>query len=341
MLSLARYKRNNIPLIAITGSVGKTMTKELINNILETKYKVIKSKGNENNHIGLPMTLLKITDKTDIIVTEMGMNHLGEISFLSKLAKPDTSVITNIGTSHIGYLKSKKNIFKAKMEIIDGMNGGNLILNGEDKYLKKVKLKNTKVYFSNENLSIHNIIEEENKTIFDILYQDIYYKFILNAPSYLISNVLLAIQTCLLYDIKISDMIKVVADYKQLHNRMNIRKYKNNTILDDCYNASYESMIKALEQLNKYKQKKIIIIGEILELGSYTKKIHKKINKIIKKIDNKEVYLIGEGTKYIKGMHFSNIDEMVTFFNSKNIDDSVILIKGSRKNKLEKISSLW
>ena len=138
---IAHYIRNlyNIPLIAITGSVGKTTTKELIYLVLSKKYKVLKSNKNQNNHIGLPLTLLNLNNTYDVIVTELGMNHFNEISYLSNICNPNYAVITNIGTAHIGNLGSKKNILKAKLEILDGMNEGYLIVNNDDKYLNKLK----------------------------------------------------------------------------------------------------------------------------------------------------------------------------------------------------------
>lgn len=138
LMQLGSYFRSkyDIPVIAVTGSVGKTTTKELISLILSKKYKVLKSDKNYNNHIGLPLTLFKLNKEYDICVFEIGMNHQGEISNLSKMCQPNIGVITNIGTSHIGNLGSQENIFKAKMEILDGMNDGLLIVNGKDKYLK-------------------------------------------------------------------------------------------------------------------------------------------------------------------------------------------------------------
>ena len=135
---IGRYIKDkyNIPVIAITGSNGKTTLKELIYNILSTKYKVLKNKENYNNIIGIFNTIKKLNNTYDLCILEMGMNHKGEISTLSKMVQPTTGIITNIGSAHIGYLKNKKQIYKAKMEILDGLNG-DLIVNGDDKYLKK------------------------------------------------------------------------------------------------------------------------------------------------------------------------------------------------------------
>jgi len=140
---IANYIRRqyDIPLIAITGSNGKTTTKDLISLILSSKYNILKSEKNQNNHIGLPQTLLKLNNKYDVVVLELGMNHLNEISYLSKICLPNYGIITNIGTAHIGNLGSKKNILKAKKEILDGLNGY-LLTNNNDRYLRKIKYKN-------------------------------------------------------------------------------------------------------------------------------------------------------------------------------------------------------
>ena len=140
---IASYKRSkiNIPVVAITGSVGKTSTKDMISSVLETKYKVCKTKGNLNNHLGVPLTILSLKDE-DVLVVEMGMNHLGEISVLSNIAKPTIGVITNVGTAHIGNLGSRENILKAKLEILDGMNNGKLVINNDNDMLHNWYLNN-------------------------------------------------------------------------------------------------------------------------------------------------------------------------------------------------------
>ena len=166
---LGRYIRRkyNIPLIAITGSNGKTTTKDLLSYILSSKYNVLKNEGNKNNIIGVSNTLFKLNKNIDIIVMELGTNHLGEISYLSKMCEPDTGVITNIGSSHLEYFKTRKNIFKEKLSIIDGMKDKNLILNGEDKYLKNIYGYKCGINKNNE-LKAYNIKEYIDHITFNI-----------------------------------------------------------------------------------------------------------------------------------------------------------------------------
>lgn len=331
---IGSYLRNlyKIPLIAVTGSTGKTTTKDLISLILSKKYNVLKSIKNNNNDIGVPLTLLNLNDKYDVVVTEMGMNHIGEISELSKIAKPDYAVITNIGSAHVGNLGSRDNIFKAKLEILDGMNDGVLLLNKKDKYLRKVKYKN-KVLVSKRSLKIKKIKYYSDRIEFYI--NKIKFKF--NSPfKHILPDVFLAIKIGMLFDIDLNLISSALSEYKFENGRLNIIKNKY-TIIDDSYNSSYEAIIGGLSRLKQEKDFKFIILGDILELGIYSEKYHKKINKYLRKIKNKQVLLIGEYTKYINGIHFNTVDEINEYLKNHLMDNSIIYIKGSRKMNLDKV----
>lgn len=345
-LGLYYRKKFNGKVICVTGSAGKTMTKELIYNILKTKYKVLKSEGNHNNHIGLPLTLNKLNNDYDIAVMEIGMNHLNEIDKLSKMTLPTDAVITNIGTAHIGNLGSKKNIFKAKMEIINGMSKGNLIVNGYDNYLKKIKkIKNISVIKVglDKELILKNINSDLYKTSFKIIYQNKEYSFVLNMPGkHLIQNCLLAIKVGLLYGIDINDIINVINEYKPLNNRLNIYNYKNNILIDDTYNSNFESLNCILDYLKGIENNKILILGDILELGNYSKKIHKKIGKIIKKYKFDNVLFIGNNMYEAykinkKSLYFKSNNEIINYLKKQDIVSSVILVKGSNSMHLNEI----
>ena len=319
-----------IPLIAITGSIGKTTTKELIYLVLSKKFKVLKSNKNQNNHIGLPLTLLNLDESYEIIVTELGMNHFNEISYLSKICNPNYAIITNIGTAHIGNLGSKKNILKAKLEILDGMNEKKLIINNKDKYLKKIK--NT-IKVDSKNLKIKNmkygVIQE-----FDI--DNVH--FIFNSFKHLLSDVYIAIKVGLLFDIDLNLISEAIGEYQNIDGRLNIIN-KDYKIIDDSYNSSYESLIGGLKILQNDNNKKFIILGDMLELGKYSSKYHKKINKHLNKIKNKEVFLIGNYTKLIKGIHFDNIEEITKYLKNNLKKNNIVYIKGSRKFNLDKIKT--
>lgn len=329
---LGTYYREkyNIPLIAVTGSVGKTTTKEFISEILKTQYNVLKSEKNHNNHIGLPATLLKLNSKIDVAVVELGMNHLREISYLSHICKPDYAVITNIGTAHIGNLGSRKNIYKAKMEILDGMEKGYLIVNKEDKYLKNAKFPNGKVIYCDiHKLPIKNIRYYTDRTEFDWI-ADQKYHFILPIPGKaILKDCLLSIQIGLLFNISISNIQKAVSSFTTKEGRICTYdgKYK---IIDDTYNSSYESVKESLLLLKKEKGNKIIVLGDMLEFGKFSKKYHKKINRYLRHIHHKQVLLVGEYTKYIKGKRFSNLNSLWVYLENHIQEDDVIFLKGSR-----------
>lgn len=338
LYDIGNYIRNkyNIPLIAITGSNGKTTTKELIVHILKSKYNVLYNSDSHNNIIGIFDTLIKLNNKHDLIVMELGSNHIGEISMLSNMCNPTTSIITNIGSSHLEYFKTRKNIFKEKHSIIDGMKDKKLIVSGDDKYLKRLKCYKCGTD-SNNDLIAYNICECKDYVTFNI-YIDKEYKVIFNNPGkHFINDILLAIKVCLDYGINIKTIIKRIKCFKLVNKRMNVINTKDNIIINDCYNSSYESIKAGIEYMSNISDNKVYIIGEILELGKYSKKIHKKINNLLKNINKKNIFTVGKGTKYIKGNYFDNVDELIKYLEENPINNSYIYIKGSRRVNLDKV----
>ena len=330
---LGKYIREKyqIPLISITGSNGKTTTKDLLSYILKSKYNVLHNEGSKNNIIGVSDTLFKLNKDIDIIVMELGTNHLGEIEKLSNMCDIDTSLITNIGTAHLEYFKTRKNIFKEKTSV----KCKNMIVNGDDKYLKKLNCFKCGINKKND-LIAYNIKEYIDHTTFNI-FIDKKYKVVFNNPGiHFINDILLVIKCSLDYGIEIDTIIKRIGEFKLTNNRMTVKKINSNTLISDCYNASLESIKAGLKYLKNIKSKKIIILGDILELGKYSKKIHKKINKELKKISNKEVITVGDFSKYIRGIHYRDVDELIDNFNLDNIDNSYIYVKGSHKINLDK-----
>lgn len=327
-------RKYNIPLIAITGSNGKTTTKELLVHILKSKYKILYNKESKNNIIGVSNTLFKLNKKYNLIVMELGSNHVGEISYLSKMCNPNASIITNIGTSHLGYFKTKKNIFKEKISIIDGMTDNNIIINGDDEYLKKLNYYKCGLN-KNNNLIAYNIYEYENYITFNINIDKEYTVTFNNPGKHFITDILLAIKVCLDYGIKIEEIIKKIKSFKLVNRRMNIIKNKSNIIINDCYNASYESLEAGLNYVKTLNKNKIIIIGDILELGKHSLKIHKRINKLLNDIENVQIYTVGKYSKYIKGINFYDSNELLKYLNNIKIKDSYIYIKGSRGMDLD------
>ncbi len=347
---LASYKRNlyNIPVIAVTGSVGKTSTKDIIYSVVSKKYKTCKTMGNYNNHLGVPLTILSLRDD-EALVIEMGMNHLGEISLLSKIAKPSISVITNIGTAHIGNLGSRENILKAKMEILDGMIDNKIIINNDNDLLYKMGIDMDNKYdiytYSIDNDSDYkavNIRDSVFESKFDIdgIDKDVVVNVGGNAYIY---NSLVAYIVGDMLGIDKDRIKEGISEFKLSSNRLEKKVNSNGVvIIDDTYNANYDSMRSSLELLGRVKDKrKIAIIGDMLELGNYTEELHKNIGDVV--IDNKIDVLItvGEYSKYIVDrvieLGFSK-DNIYSYDKEEEIDRSllnkfdkedIVLIKGS------------
>ncbi|MBQ4634136.1 MAG: UDP-N-acetylmuramoyl-tripeptide--D-alanyl-D-alanine ligase [Bacilli bacterium] len=336
---IAIFKRNNYKgkVIAITGSNGKTTTKELLSHILKQKNKVFKTYKNNNNLIGLPLNLTELNNKYQYAVLELGMNHKGEISELSKICKPDLAIITNIGTAHIGNLGSKKEICKAKLEILDGMPCKNLFVNGYDKYLSKNK-NAIKVSFNNSNFKITNINLQEKYILFDLVIDKIY-KIKYHIPSKKqLTNVALVIAVSLYLGVKPSLIAKGLNSFKTLENRLEITKNKHNIVINDAYNSNIESLLAGLETIEIYKQDKICIIGDILELGDQTTKIYKEIENSLSQKKYNYIF-IGESIKQIKvdnALYFDNTKSLIEYYNSNQefFKNKLIYVKGSNAIKL-------
>lgn len=352
MIRLASYIRKQypVPLIAITGSVGKTTTKELIYHILSRKFCVLKSPKNYNNRIGIPLTLFELNNDIQLVVLELGMNHLGEIHELSMLCKPDVGLITNIGTAHIGFLNGQKNILKAKLEILDGMQTGCFIVNPFDKKLRHVKHKSVTMINPIEDYKLFftNIKLFSTKTYGVLNYQGKKYPITIPIPgSKILENILLAIQVGLLFQIPIDDIVDSITEFKVPNCRGNFIDCDNEiTLIDDTYNASIESLENDLTILKLVSGEKYLIFGDFLELGKYSSQIHKKAAKLIRKIPNLNVLLVGKASRKMRkkipgSIWFSDAEAALVYIKNKNYHDCTMLFKGSRRMYLNKIVSYF
>lgn len=346
--NLARYKRSlyNIPVIGVTGSVGKTSTKDMIYSVLKEKYKVLKTEGNNNNHIGLPFTILRLKDE-EVMILEMGMNNLGEISFLTNIAKPTIGVITNIGTAHIGNLGSRENIMKAKLEIVEGLSGP-LIVN----------LDNDMVYDNIEYIrSLNDVITIGIEKTSDYMAYDIDgNKFKIKAEEFVspignrafIYNSLMGYVVGKLCNVEIDKIKNGIKNLELTGNRLEYKKAKCGAmIIDDTYNASLDSIKSSLELLKKEKGRKIAIIGDVLELGEYSMDIHEEIGRVLLDSDLDYVITIGKETVntslyldrngYYDFSHFYREDYSYDFLDSFLKEGDIVLIKGSHGMNLKNI----
>ncbi|KNY24941.1 UDP-N-acetylmuramoyl-tripeptide--D-alanyl-D-alanine ligase [Pseudobacteroides cellulosolvens] len=359
---IARYYRAlfNIPLVGITGSVGKTSTKDMIACVLQQKFNILKTSGNFNNHIGLPLTVMNMERDYEAAVLEMGMSGLGEISYLTKIAKPSIAVITNIGMSHIEKLGSKQNILKAKMEIMEGLpDDGIVILNGDDSLLYGLKgyLKYKTVYYGTEDgldLQAYNIkTMGESGTCFEVTIGNNDYKVHIPVPgTHNVYNALAAIAVGLHMGISIESIIKGIASYSPANMRLNIVGHKGYKIINDAYNASPQSMESALDVLKDTSEgnRTIAVLGDMLEMGEWAYKAHVGVGKYVASKEINYLVTVGENGRNIahgaleagipakRVFSFRKNDEVKEFLKNFVEEGDFILIKGSRGMKMEEIA---
>lgn len=356
-LAQLHRKRFNIYAIGITGSNGKTTTKALLAHILSKKFPTIANVGTENNILGLSKTLFCLTKRQKIIVAELGTNHEGEIESLAKILQPNIAVITNIGSAHIGNFGIKNKIFKEKISLIKHLSGRSAgFLNGDDKYLQRVKKNNIHFY----GIGNYNEIRAE-----DIRFTIDGSRFkIKNGTSYIsfqtkmlglhnIYNVLAAIAVARFLKIDYTTIKKTIKTFKPPYGRLNIKKIKGVTFFDDTYNANPDSLASGLEAvsavLRKKSAKRIFILGDMLELGKFTKKYHQDVADLAKKYSFDYLLTFGKYAKFaikqlkkiksknIFGRHFGTHSEILEFISKILKKGDFVFIKGSRKMKMEEI----
>ena len=343
---LANFHRKFIDakIIAITGSNGKTTSKELMLNVLSKRYKTIATKGNLNNHLGVPLTILSMSKETQIGIVEMGANHLKEIDFLCKIAEPDFGYITNFGNAHLEGFKSLDGVIKGKSELYDYLRINNKLIfyNSENK--KQSNLINSYTntfsygFSTNSNCVINNSnslntvdVEYKNKLIKSTIY-----------GGYNFENICIAIAVGEYFDVGFEQIKKGIESYLPENNRSQITITDSNTVVLDAYNANPTSMKLAIESFCKTSYtNKMIIVGDMFELGKDSNKYHQEITDSLENISDTKIYIVGKDfsktnhSKKIKS--FPSTEELINNISKLNISNYSILIKGSRAMQLEKI----
>ena len=367
LLKLSGYYRSKLraKVIAITGSTGKTSTKDLVSAALSSKYKVYKTQGNFNNEIGLPLTIFKLDNSIDVAILEMGMSNLGEIHNMAEAARPDIALITNIGLSHIENLKTKENILKAKLEICDFFNDkSTLILNGENDMLNSIDISKFEVLKVGigygEFLRALNIKLNENSVEFDIMSNKLdnlsseikTYRFSVDIPgTHTVLNALLAIATGIKLNMSYEELQKGLNNLETTAMRLDIIKKEKFTIINDCYNASPDSMKAAIDVLCNLKVKrKIVLLGTMKELGDESYNAHKEVGAYALEKAVDLVITLGEysnafkegveKTNYISSTIFKTFDtydNTINYLKNNLKEGDAILIKASRTMKFETI----
>jgi len=342
---LANFHRMkmNSKILAITGSNGKTTTKELINSVLSQKYNTIYTTGNLNNHIGVPLTLLRINRKTEITVLEMGASGLNEINHLCNISKPDYGYISNFGNAHLEGFGSIEGVIKGKSELYEYIfeNTGTIFYNHDDKTQNmKLKAHKNKFSFGLREGNIKYTIKEYKKII-ELDCQGENYKSSLYG-IHNCQNIMAAILVGKYFNVTRELIKKGIKSYNPKNKRSQIIKTTTNKIFLDAYNANPSSMEAALIHFSNSNEKnKIIVIGDMFELGKDKIQYHQKIINLCKKIDFKKVFIVGEifsKTNFPKEFISKlNVNELIDHLKSFSINNSCILVKGSRGIELEKI----
>ena len=359
---LAEYyrKKFDVSVVGITGSVGKTSTKEMIASVLEQSAKTHRTKGNLNNEIGVPLTVYELMKDDEFMVIEMGMSNFGEISKLTKIAKPETAVITNIGISHIEHLGSREGIRKAKLEILEGLQmDGTVILNGDDDLLwgvgEEIDFETLYYGIRNKNCDIvaYDIRNYSDSSEFTCKIEGEEHKFVINVPGeHHIYNALTAILIGLKYNVGIENISNGIKKFAPTGLRQTVIELPNYTVIRDCYNASPDSMKSGLNVLALYEKckRRVACLADMLELGEVSEDAHLSVGEMATETGvevlitvGKEAHHIAEGARK-SGMDSKNIYEFENNTELKNrlkeilCKDDVILVKGSRGMHLEEIA---
>lgn len=345
--------RFNIPVIGVTGSNGKTTVKDMIAKVLSPKFNVLKNEGTKNNHIGVPLTLLKLNSSHGACVVEMGTNHRGEIRLLAGIALPTMVVMTNVGPSHLKFLKDLKGVFAAKKEILETLKRGSLVvLNGDDEYLSTIKSKIFKIMrfgLDTANDLYASGISADGNGI----------KFILNDRSpftlnligaHNVLNALAAIAVAYNFGINYRDIKNALSEYSPVDMRLNARRIGDITVIDDAYNSNPLSMRSAIEALAEYPAKgRWIVSADMLELGRKEEDFHKSVGETIAKSSFSGLITFGPLSRHTSlralecGMdrnrvwHCCDRARIADILKKSMHEGDAVLVKGSRAMKMEEV----
>ena len=355
-IAKAELQRIGCKVVAITGSVGKSTTKEMVATVLESTYRTAKTPANHNNDIGMPMAILAMAEDTQVAVLEMGMNHFREIAYLSNIAQPDIGAIVNIGSMHIEYLGSIEGIRKAKMEIVEGMSEqGKLVLNGDDTMLYHLTERPRReiVYYGSHGqpcgVRAQDIREKDGHLCFRVVTEKENFQVELALEGlHFVPDALTAITIGLMLNVPVPRIQERLSMFRNMAGRQEIYKAGAYTIISDCYNAGPESMAAALAVLGKKSGRRIAVLGDMLELGDCAWAEHFKVGRIAK--ENADIILSygHHGPRVVSGAvtggmstadarSFATHEEMAEHLKRTAKAGDVLLFKGSRGMHMEKV----
>jgi len=340
-------KQFNIPVIGITGSNGKTSTKELIHAVLKKNYKVLATVGNLNNHLGVPFTLLRLKPEHEIAIIEMGASRFKDIEELSAIAEPTHGIITNIGKAHLEGFGGFEGVLKTKRELYESIekSNGTIIYNADDEILTNALPKGTKTFtYGTKNANVLGELVNLSPFVEMKWTNNTYTSPVLKTQmigKYNFYNYLAAISFGIVFDVPTDDISDAVEEYTPTNNRSQVKKTAKNTLIMDCYNANPTSMRSALESFSANSHpNKLFIIGDMKEMGAEESKEHQTIIELIEQL-NLTGYTVGTAFKKIQSAsishQFETTEELNTFLKSENLSGKLVLLKGSRSIGLEKV----
>jgi len=346
---LATFHRKNLNLqvIGITGTNGKTTTKELIQLVLLKRYKSKATEGNFNNHIGVPLTILSLSTDHDFAVIEMGANHIGEIALLCEIARPDFGIITNIGKAHLEGFGGLKGVIKAKSELYDYIrqNNGKIFINTDNEILTEIGDGIKPITYGTGEKCFCTATLIESFPFLNLKYQVGINSYFIKSKltgTYNFENILATICIGSYFKVEPEDIKEAIESYEPKNNRSQLITTSKNKVILDAYNANPTSMKVAIENIsqNPYKNK-ILILGDMAELGTESEKEHANILKLIDKTKFQNVFLVGDNFYSVaknRGYKcFSSASNLIDYLRTKAIENSTILLKASRRIQLETI----
>lgn len=352
-------KKLTAKVISITGSNGKTSTKDILATLLLEKFKVVKTHSNNNNHIGVPLTIFSANEKTEFLILELGTNHFGEIEYTAQIAEPDYSLITNISDSHLEFLRDIYGVLEEKQKLFNVTEkcNGTVFINLDDRLLKGIRRQYSKIItygFKAEPNFKGDLLgfTPEGKTRVKISFEDKYFDFVL--PLYgsaSARNFLASAAVALNVGLTPDDLLAALNKLKPAKGRLVVTELKDHIIIDDTYNSNPASMENAIELMKKIKKfkRRILIAGDMKELGKASFEKHVSLYKAVQKGRVTEIYTIGKMMGYLSlkledmgyiTKHFANRTALAKFVKSLDVSNSVVLVKGSRGMKMEEFICL-
>ena len=355
---IAKYYKEKfeIPFIAVTGSVGKTTTRDMVHSTISARYNALKNVGNLNNHFGVPLTLFNLNKEHEAAVIEMGMSNFGEIEYLANMVQPQIGIISNVGYSHVEHLGSREGIFKAKMEVTANFDSNSLlIINGDDDCLKTLKDKDlvyqlkTFGFEKNNDIYCEDYKMTDDSITFTAVIDGNHEEFFIpTVGEHNIYNAMAAILVGINLNMTIEEIKEGLKNFQCTKNRLDIIKTNNITIIDSVYNASIDSMNATLSILGRYNNRRVAILGDMFEMGEYAEFAHRQVGKFA--ANNMDVMVaIGKDAEYIvkelieTGVnpenlyHFNTKEEAIDKLDDIIKENDVVLVKASRGMHLEKV----